>query len=117
MIEDDGDLTGEAPFPRSYDFFKHMTGIALVSIGGVFAFLDGNGARMERRQVISVLIFLGLSGVTSLLMATTLAGVEVKPTDRAKLAKSIRYGQFAVTFLLSIGLGNFVPAFVTGVFK
>lgn len=117
MMDDDSETGGEAPFPRAYDFFKHMTGVALVSIGGVFAFLDGGGTQMERKQVISVLVFLGLSGVTSLLMATTLAAVEVKPTDRAKLATSIRYGQFAATFLLAVGLGNFVPAFVSGVFK
>lgn len=118
MIDEDDDLTREAPFPRAYDFFKHMTGIALVSIGGVFAFLDGGaGAQMERAQVISVLVFIGLSGVTSLMMATTLAGVEVKPIAHDKLAKTIRYGQFAATFLLAVGLGNFVPAFVTGLLK
>ena len=118
MIEADDEVDGAVPFARAYDFFKHMTGIALVSIGGVFAFLgDAAGTRLDRRQVIITLVFIGLSGVTSLMMATTLAALEVKPVPHATMATRIRIGQSAATFLLAVGLGVFVPTFAQAILK
>lgn len=117
MTDDDDAAEGEVPFPRAYDYFKHMTGIALVSIGGVFAFLDGSRAGSDRTQYIMVLGFLGLSGVTSLMMAGMLAGIETKPIPRAKLVRQVRLGQSAALFLLAVGLGIFIPTFANGVLK
>lgn len=118
-MTDDDALPGgsEAPFARAYDYFKHMTGIALISIGGVFAFLDGSATPLDRKQVIIVLAFLGLSGMTSLMMASTLAGVEVKPMQQDQLAKQVRLGLTAVVFLLAVGLGVFVPTFASAMLK
>ena len=117
MIDEGETPAGEAPFARSYDFFKHMTGIALVSLGGVFAFADGQGARFEHKQLIVVLSFIGLAGVTSLLMAAHLAAIEVTPAPREKVARSIRLAQGAVSLLLSGGLGAFLYNFTPVVLK
>ncbi|WP_288938383.1 hypothetical protein [uncultured Sphingomonas sp.] len=117
MIEADDAPEGELPFGRSYDFFKHATGIALVSLGGVFAFADGQGTRFEHKQLIVILGFIGLAGVVSLLMASHLASLEVTPQPRAKVARAIRIAQAAVSLLLSGGVGaflyNFTPAILT----
>ena len=114
MIEDSDEPVGDAPFPRSYDFFKHTTGIALVSLGGGFAFADGQGVRFEHKQLIVILAFIGLAGVTSLFMASHLASLEVSAHPRAKVARTIRIAQAAVSTLLSGGVGaflyNFTPA-------
>lgn len=121
MTDDDNDLGGgpdaPVPFARSYDFFKHMTGIALLSIGGVFAFLDGAATSPDRLKYAMVLGFLGLSGVTSLIMASTLASVETKPIPHAKLARQVRIGQGVAVFFLSVGLGVFMPTFASGMLK
>jgi hypothetical protein len=117
MIDEDEAAHGEAPFARSYDFFKHMTGIALVSLGGVFAFADGGGTRFEHRQLIVILSFIGLAGVTSLLMAAHLAGIEVKPEPREKVARTIRLAQGAASLLLSGGLGAFLYNFTPAILK
>lgn len=108
---------GELPFARAYDFFKHMTGVALVSIGGVFALLDGSGATLDRPRVIIVLAFIGLSGVTSLLMANALVSLEIKPVSYDKMARRVRYGLIAATFLIAAGLGSFIQTFSSAILK
>jgi hypothetical protein len=117
MIEEGDEAKGEAPFARSYDFFKHTTGIALVSLGGVFAFADGQGVRFEHKQLIVILGFIGLAGVISLVMASYLASLEVSEHPLAKVARAIRLAQAAVSTLLSGGVGsflyNFTPAILT----
>ncbi len=108
---------GELPFGRAYDYFKHLTGIALVSIGGVFAFMDSSGIALDTRRVIIILAALGIAGVISLLMAGGLASIEVKPVDHAKMARQARYGLIAATFFLAIGLGSFIQTFSSAVLK
>jgi methylmalonyl-CoA mutase len=117
MIEEGQVPARELPFARSYDFFKHMAGISLLSLGGVFAFADGEGAEIERRQLIVVLVFIGLAGVTSLLMASSLAGQEVRPEEDAQVARRIRIAQIVVAFSLSGGLGAFIYNFTPVVLK
>ena len=105
------------PFARSYDFFKHMAGIALVSLGGVFAFADGSGVEFEKRQLIVVLAFIGIAGLTSLLMASSLATLEVKPEPDATVARRIKIAQLVVSFSLSGGLGAFMYNFTPALLK
>jgi len=114
--EDEADDAGRH-FARSYDFFKHMTGITLISIGGVFALMDGKSAQLDTRSLVVVLVALGLSGVTSLLMTNTLVTLEVKPAPVAKTARQVRIGLVMSSFFLAVGLGSFVPSFATAISK
>ena len=116
-MNDGDDHIETAPFARSYDFFKHMTGVALVSIGGVFAFLDGEGPKLDTRRMIIVLACLGIAGATSLLMASALATHEIKPVPRDKMAHRVRLGLVAATFFLAAGLGAFIQTFSSAMFK
>lgn len=117
MIEDDSDVGGEAPFPRSYDSFKHMTGIALLSLGGVFAFADGDGMRFARGQLIVILAFLMIALVASVLMVGHLASLEVKAEPRDKTVRTIRVASIIVGASLSGGLGGFTYNFIAALFK
>ncbi|PKP89153.1 MAG: hypothetical protein CVT77_18575 [Alphaproteobacteria bacterium HGW-Alphaproteobacteria-16] len=107
----------EMPFARAYDYFKHLTGISLLSVGGVFAFLDGGEITLDPRRAAIVLACLGLAGATSLLMAGNLAALEVKPAEPAKKAKQVRYSLVASTFFLASGLGAFIQTFTSAMFK
>lgn len=118
MIDDDGlDVHGEPAFARSYDFFKHMTGVSLVSLGGVFAFIDGSGLQFNRRTLIVVLVLIGVAGVTSFLMAAGLATLEVKPEPHATVARRIRIAQGILGTSLSVGLGAFIYNFTAALLK
>lgn len=114
MIDDQqDDLHDNLGFARSYDYFKYMTGVSLLSLGGVFAFADGEGTQFERGQIIVLLAVIGIAGVTSLLMAASLAGLEVKPEPREQVIRRIRIGQTIVSMALSIGLGGFTYNFIS----
>jgi hypothetical protein len=118
MTEDEtAERKDELPFGRAYDYFKHLTGISLVSIGGVFAFMDGSGATFDPRRVIIVLAAIGIAGVISLLMAGVLVTIEVKPVAYARIARQVRYGLIAATFFLAIGLGSFIQTFASAILK
>lgn len=105
------------PFARTYDYFKYMTGITLLSIGGVFAFLKGDGVVLDVKRVIVILVALVISGVSSLLMAAYLAGLEVKPVSRDVLVRRIKFGGWVSTAFLSIGLGAFIQTFGSAILK
>ena len=105
----------ELPFARAYDYFKHMTGVSLISIGGVFA-LIGGPTKIERVKLLVILAAIGVTGVISLYQSSTLASLESKPVPREKLAKQVQYSQIAAMLFLMIGLGAFVQSF-TGALK
>ncbi|MFL9842587.1 hypothetical protein ABS767_16575 [Sphingomonas sp. ST-64] len=117
MIDQDDTPGGELPFGRAYDFFKHMTGIALISIGGVFALMDNTAAKLDGLSLVIVLGALALSGVTALLMANSLVTLEVKPEPHAKMVRNVRIGLVMSTFFLAVGLGAFVPSFASAILK
>lgn len=119
MTDEDelGRGSAEMPFARAYDYFKHLTGVSLISIGGVFALLDGAGAKFDARRVIIVLAAIGLAGVISLLMAGALASIEVKPVPHAKTVRQVRYSLVAATFFLAAGLGAFIQTFSSVILK
>ena len=88
MIDEGDPDHGDAlPFARSYDSFKHMTGIALLSLGGVFAFADGSGIKFDPKQLVVILGFILVAAVTSVLMAGQLATLEIKPEPREIVAR------------------------------
>lgn len=114
--EDEAGDPGSA-FARAYDFFKHMTGVALISIGGVFAFMDREDSGLDTRRVVIVLACIGLSGITSLLMANMLASLEVRPVARDVMARRVRLGLVTSTFFIAAGLGAFVQTFSSAILK
>lgn len=116
MIEDDTSPDG-LPFARTYDSFKHMAGISLLSLGGVFAFADGDGIRFARNQLIVILGFILAAAATSIYMAGSLATLEIKPEPREQTVRRIRKASLIVGMSLSGGLGGFTYNFVAALFK
>lgn len=119
MTEDETAPEGgdQLPFARPYDYFKHLTGVALLSIGGVLAFMDGGAIKFDAVQGTIILAALGIAGVISLLMAGGLAALEVRPVPHAKMARQVRANLIAATFFLAMGLGGFVSNFASAIFK
>jgi hypothetical protein len=117
MIEEDDEPTEGTPFARSYDSFKHMTGVSLLSLGGVFAFADGGGMQFERKQLVVVLGFILIATVTSVLMAGQLAALEVKPEPRDTVARRIRVASLIIGMSLAGGLGGFTYNFVRALLR
>lgn len=117
MIDESETNEAAVPFGRAYDFFKHMMGITLISIGGVFALMDNSTAKLDTKSVVIVLAALGLAAVTCLLMTNALVTLEVKPEPHDKMARKVRIGLVMSTFFLAVGLGSFVPSFTSALLK
>ena len=120
MIDDadagDGSTDGLS-FPRSYDSFKHTAGISLLALGGVFAFADGSGMRFPPAQLVIILSFIAIAGITSILMTGMLATLEIKPEPRALMIRRIRMAQLVIGFSLFGGLGGFTFNFLSALLK
>jgi ABC-type Na+ efflux pump permease subunit len=118
VIEEDDDLPrGELPFARSYDSFKHSTSLALFSLGGVFAFTGGGAIQFKPAQIIVILAFIGIAGITSMLMVGALATLEVKPEPREVMARRIRIAQMVIGCSMFGGIGGFTYNFVRALLK
>ncbi len=120
MIEnDESKVPPPAPAPqdealaRSYDFFKHLTGICLVSIGGVLGLLQGQASDTRGIAVLTVIVSLSMAGLLSMTMVSSIATLGYKgPEATERMYKSIPTVQVLIVLLLVFGLGAFVGIFV-----
>jgi len=91
-----------------YDYFKHLTSLCIVSLGGVLALVP-NAKDLSRGMIIAVLIVLGGAALISF----TGAGEIVRARYRRKpLGKTVNLYRIAAPLLLSVGVGMFIYLFV-----
>lgn len=113
MIEGDG-----APPPMDdqglallYDWFKHLTSLSLLTLGGVLSLVQGtDGAPIKKGLLIIVLVCVVTSGIFSFSGA---AQVVKSRTEGTPLPASMRLTQAIVGFALSAGVGAFIYIFVS----
>jgi hypothetical protein len=95
----------------AYDFLKHITSLALVSIGGILALLQASGQKPDSGALLSIALIGGAAVLGTIVLAGfTVAEVTGKITETAPkgLARSLQL----VAGLLLMGLGIFVGAYV-----
>jgi hypothetical protein len=111
MMDDDADVLRQIGDPDRalyYDFFKWITTLSLVAIGGVFSLITQSDFVFRPADLIVVLAALSISALTGL------SGVTQQITlahDPLKLAKRNKLLQNIVQFFLGIGAGYFVLLF------
>lgn len=95
----------------AYDFLKHITSLALVSIGGILALLQATGQKPDRMALVS-LAMIGASAMfgTIVLNGFTVSVVTGQASDSGmrSLVRSLRL----VAMPLLLGLGIFVGAYL-----
>ena len=90
-----------------YDYFKHLTSLCIVSLGGVLALVQ-NAKDLPRAAILAVLVVLG----SAALLSFTGAGEIVRTRYRRQpLGKSIDFCRIAAPILLSVGVGMFIYLF------
>jgi len=112
MTEDDGDPlpadANDAGEAMLYDYFKHLTSLCIISLGGVIALVPSTkGASVK--PIIAVLIVLGLAALTSFSGGSEIVRARFQ---RTPLHKSVDLCRVVAPVLLSIGVGMFVYLFV-----
>ncbi|AQR73155.1 hypothetical protein [Sphingomonas sp. LM7] len=109
MTEEDEQLVLDAGGGEAllYDYFKHLTQLSLLSLGGVVA-LAGS-ARDERAMLIAALVVIGSSALISFSGAGEIVRTRFhgKPT-----AKYLDFYRVSAPILLSLGLGIFLYLFI-----
>lgn len=102
-------------FARFYDFFKHMTGVALVSIGGVLSLSSGTNILINSTTLFLIITSLGISGLIAVLMLSMLTAIGLKDASyKMTVRRFLLSSQNGTVLLMLFGLGVFTGAFLQG---
>lgn len=99
-----------APDLLLYDYFKHLTTLSLVALGGVLGLTEKVDPSPAKPVIVSfVAACIALSGVTALSAAANIAGISA-----GKKARGIspRINLRIAMLLLGMGAGGFVVIFL-----
>jgi hypothetical protein len=101
--ERDGDLL-------LYDFFKHLTSLALLTLGGVLIIIkDVDPKDVKPFMVIIDIVFISLSGILAFSGSSEIA--RARYTGAAP-TRSLEISRRGAPLLLTIGVGMFLAMFV-----
>ena len=99
---DDGDLL-------QYDFFKHLTSLALLTLGGVLILAEkASEANVKSHLVLTVLVLISGAGVCAFSGASEI--VRSRQTKTPPLP-TLKFYRMAAPALLGIGVGMFLTLF------
>ena len=91
-----------------YDYFKHLTTLALVALGGVLSISQGE-EQVSGRGLLLVVGFISISG------GTALTGLDVLTKARLRelpFPKTIKYYRMVSSIALSLGIGAYLALFL-----
>ena len=92
-----------------YDFFKHLTSLSLLTLGGVLAIAQGaDKADVKPVMLIVVLVIIASAGVCSFVGA----GEIVSKRYTGSASSKIDFCRKAAPALLSLGVGMFLGVYV-----
>jgi hypothetical protein len=113
MSDDDEMVVVERgdPLARIYDYFKHLTTVSLVSIGGVFGLLQGDGPKLKPVATLVILGVIAAAGGISMISASVIASVELRGPSTDRFRKWVGVVQLITTCMLLFGLGIFIGVF------
>jgi hypothetical protein len=112
MIEDDGGppRMDDHGLSLLYDWFKHLTSLSLLTIGGVLSLTQGaEGAGIKKALLVIVLVFVGICG----LLSFSCAGEVVRArADGTVLPRYVQHLRAVASMSLAIGVGAFTYIFL-----
>jgi hypothetical protein len=92
-----------------YDFFKHMSSLSLITLGGVLTISQAGDQDLKKSSLIVIIAFVATSGITAFMGLDEIVKARVAGTGiptRVKLLRKICPTAFA------LGVGAFLYAFV-----
>ena len=113
MSDDDDNILLASEAPRRpgdlvlYDYFKHLTTLALLVLGGILTLALSEEADLKRADVLIVLAVVSFAGITSFSGASEIARAQFQGND----PKRIELYRKAAPAILSIGIGMFLMTF------
>jgi hypothetical protein len=91
-----------------YDYFKHITTLSLITLGGILVIPQTTGIAVTFRDLLPSLALIAFSGAMSLYAMDLV--IKARLADRA-LPRSVRWHQIIVGGTFGIGVGAFMGLF------
>lgn len=91
-----------------YDYFKHMTTLVLITLGGILAIPQSTGTQLDLRELLPSLVLLSSAGAFSLYAMEAIIKVRL---DNRPLPASMRWYRLAVGASFGVGVGAFLGQF------
>ncbi|WP_428682050.1 hypothetical protein [Sphingopyxis sp.] len=95
-----------------YDYFKHLTSLSILTLGGVLAISTGTRADgAEKEPMIAVIVLVGFAALMA--FSGTSEVVRQKATGKAQ-GKWLTFYRTGAPIALSLGVGAFLYLFLKG---
>jgi hypothetical protein len=111
-LDDDGDLLqrqDHEPDLLLYDFFKHLTSLAILILGGVLLLAQASDPQdVKRWMVIAVLLLISAGGVLSFSGSSEIVRARSTGTP---VRTSIKWTRMLAPALLAVGVGMFLSMY------
>lgn len=96
------------PLGRTYDFFKHLTSMSLISLGGVLGLPTLGQVSMPSLGILAVVLLVGNAGALALMGSSMMAGAELDGRNITGHKRTLKVMQQVSTVTLFFGLGLFL---------
>jgi hypothetical protein len=104
---------GRDPEAMLYDWFKHLTSLSLLTLGGVLSLSQvAEASEIKSTNLITVLVLVSAAGIMAFSAADQLVNSRVRGEP---LPRQVRWMQRATPGVLGMGLGAFMYTFVRAV--
>lgn len=92
-----------------YDYFKHLTTLALVALGGVLTISDG-ADQVSDRNLLLVVVLISISGASSLTAIDKMTKARLKEMP---LPTSMNRYRWISTATFAMGIGAYIAIFLS----
>lgn len=111
MTEDDTPNADRDPDARIYDYFKHLTTVSLIAIGGVLGLVQG-AVKLPGPAILATICVLAAAGAISMTGLNIIASAELRDGVTQIQRARLRRIQPLANTLLMLGLGIFLGVFL-----
>ena len=91
-----------------YDFFKHMTTLSLVTLGGILSISQTAGVEIPIRELLPAIALITVAGAASLYSMEAMIKLRLA---NQPLTRSIRWQRLVASGSFGIGIGAFLGKF------
>ena len=108
-MDEDEVLSSSEPEHLLYDWFKHLTSLSLLTLGGVLSISQAGQSGVERSELVFVLLLVAAAGIMAFHGAEKLVGALV---GRKPMPRQVQWMQRASPIALTLGVGMFIGIFM-----
>ena len=106
---DDDQLRGTGRVAMLYDWFKHLTTLSILALGGVLSLSQSGNTDLKPATLVIVVLFIGSAGIAAFTAAEKIMNAVANDVP---LPASVGWLQKATPALLGMGVGAFLYVFL-----